>query len=137
MCLDWNKAGNGYKFSLVHIYMKRQAIFISEIEDDKYLVHIYQDFKLQKHFQEILQMICGKIQVLFKTKLQEFCIPKCLPNEWNNFEIMKKINSEIKLLYPPEYEFSDCELGAWFSMLRAAGCPNITSWLRDESEYQF
>ncbi|RHZ49143.1 hypothetical protein Glove_529g24 [Diversispora epigaea] len=183
--LDWNKAGNGYKSSLIHIYMKRQAIFVSEIEDDKCFVHIYQNFKLQKSFSGntpndvwkdsgFIQKYSGKQlfgleDKITQQKLQEFHIPKCLPNEWKNFEKMEKLykynlqrrtsantdwyklfikwdrsenniielNSEIKSLYPPEYKFSDRELGAWFSMLRATGCFNITPWSRNESEYQF
>jgi len=48
---DWNKAGNGYKSSIIHTYKKRAAIFVSEIEDDKCYIYIYQDFKIQKTFE--------------------------------------------------------------------------------------
>jgi len=51
-------------------------------------------------------------------------------NEHNVIEL----GSELKLLYPPEHQFSDRELGAWLSMLRAAGCTNITPWSHSESE---
>ncbi|GBB85080.1 hypothetical protein RclHR1_11650007 [Rhizophagus clarus] len=47
---DWNKAGNGYKSSIIHTYKKRAAIFVSKIDDDKCYVYIYQDFKIQKTF---------------------------------------------------------------------------------------
>jgi hypothetical protein len=51
-------------------------------------------------------------------------------NECNIIELI----SELKLLYPQGHQFSDCELGAWLSMLRAAGCSNITPWSHNESE---
>ena len=54
-------------------------------------------------------------------------------NECNVIEL----SSELKLLYPPEHQFSDCddrELSAWLSMLRAAGCSDITPWSHSESK---
>ncbi|RHZ88864.1 hypothetical protein Glove_21g402 [Diversispora epigaea] len=105
--LDWNKAGNGYKSFLIHIYMKCQAIFISEIEDDKCFVHIYQDFKLQKTFLEntlndvwknsnfiqkyLEKQLFGLENEITQQKLQEFHIPKCLSHEWKNFNLMKNL----------------------------------------------
>ena len=50
-------------------------------------------------------------------------------NEYNIIEL----NSELKLLYPPDHQFSDHELGAWLSILCAAGCSNITPWSHDDS----
>ena len=47
---DWNKAGDGYKSSIIYKYKKRSTIFVSEIIDNKCYVHIYQDFELQKTF---------------------------------------------------------------------------------------
>ena len=44
--------GNSYKSSIIHLYKKRQAIFVSEIENNRCYIHIYQDFKLQKTFVE-------------------------------------------------------------------------------------
>ncbi|RHZ54903.1 hypothetical protein Glove_421g102 [Diversispora epigaea] len=183
--LDWNKAGNGYKSSLIHTYMKRQAIFVSEIENDKCFIHIYQDFKLHKTFSGntpnevwknsgFIQKYSGKQlfgleDQIIQQKLNKFRIPRCLPHEWKNFDLMNnlyqyhlrrqslaninwynlfirwnqnenniiELNSELKLLYPPDYKFSNREIGAWFSMLRATGCFNITPWLQNESEYLF
>ena len=43
-------------------------------------------------------------------------------NEHNVIEL----GSELKLLYPPEHQFSDRKLGAWLSMFCAARCTNIT-----------
>jgi hypothetical protein len=178
---DWNKAGSGYKSSIIHLYKKRQAIFVSEIENNNCYIHIYQDFKLQKTFvgatpddvwknSGYIQKFSGKQlfgledQVTLQ-KLRKLRIPQCASNEWRNFKLMNKLyeyhlhrqtsnikwynlfvrwdqnecniielNSELKSLYPPEYQLSDRELGAWLSMLRAAGCSNITPWPHGDSE---
>jgi hypothetical protein len=196
---DWNKASNGYKSSIIHMYKKRQAIFVSEIEYNKCYIHIYQDFELQTMFvgdtPDDVWKKSGQIQKfsgkqLFgledqvtQQKLYKIRVPQCTSNEWSNFKLMKKLydyhlqrqtivniewynlfvrwnhrtivniewynlfvrwnqdecniielSSELKKLYPLEYQFSDREMGAWLSMLRAAGCSNITPWPHGESE---
>ena len=46
---------------------------------------------------------------------------------WNqNEHNIIELSLELKLLYPPEYQFSDRKLGAWLSMFCAARCTNIT-----------
>ncbi|CAB5148150.1 unnamed protein product [Rhizophagus irregularis] len=45
-----------------------------------------------------------------------------------------EFTSSLEKLYPSEYEFSDRELRAWKTTLRAAGCHNITPWSSHESE---
>ena len=179
---DWNKAGNGYKSSIIYPYKKRSAIFVSEIKDDKCYIYIYQDFNLQKTFvgatpddvwkdSGYIQKFSGKQlfgleDPITQQKLYDLRVPQCFSHEWSNFKLMKKLyeyhllrristnikwydlfvkwdqndhniielSSELKLLYPPEYQFSERELGAWLSMLRAAGCSNITPWPHGESE---
>jgi len=42
------------------------------------------------------------------------------------------LNSELKLLYPLEHQFTDREWGVWLSMLCAAGCSDITPWSHGE-----
>ncbi|CAB4425863.1 unnamed protein product [Rhizophagus irregularis] len=37
-------------------------------------------------------------------------------------------------IYPKGYEFSERELGAWQTMLKAVGTTNITPWLSEESK---
>ncbi|CAB5217189.1 unnamed protein product [Rhizophagus irregularis] len=182
---DWNQAGNGYKSSIIYTYKKRAAIFVSEIEDDKCYIYIYQDFKIQKTFvrttpddiwknSNYIQKFSGKElfgledQITLQ-KLNKLRIPQCASHEWSNFKLMKKLyeyhlqrqtfakiewyklfvrwdqnecnvielNSKLKLLYPPEHQFSDRELGAWLSMLCAAGCSDITPWSHGKSKYQF
>ncbi|RIA86477.1 hypothetical protein C1645_829198 [Glomus cerebriforme] len=158
---DWNKAGNGYKSSIIYPYKKRSAIFVSEIEDNKCYIHIYQDFKLQKTFVDTTpdavwknsgyirkfsgRQLFGLEDEITLQKLQKIFVPQCASHEWSNFKLMKKIfeyhlqqlNSELKLLYPFKYQFSECELGAWSSILCAVGCSNIMPWSCNESKYQF
>ncbi len=45
-----------------------------------------------------------------------------------------EFKSSLEELYPRGYEFSERELGAWKTMLRAAGCHDITPWSSNESE---
>ena len=179
---DWNKAGDGYRSSIIYRYKRHPAIFVSEIEGNKCYVHIYQDFELQETFvgdtpddvwknSGFIQKFSGKKlfgleDQVIQQKLSKLNIPQCTSREWSNFNIMKKLyeyhlqrrtsanikwynlfirwnqseyniielSSELKLLYPPDHQFSDRELGAWLSMLRAAGCSNITPWSHDDSE---
>ncbi|CAG8790751.1 18268_t:CDS:2, partial [Cetraspora pellucida] len=47
-----------------------------------------------------------------------------------------ELYSSLGDIYPPNYQFSDREIGAWCTMLRASGCHNITPWTSEESKYQ-
>ncbi|RGB23972.1 hypothetical protein C1646_676728 [Rhizophagus diaphanus] len=104
---DWNKAGDGYKSSIIYKYKKRPAIFVSEIIDNKCYVHIYQDFELQETFvgdtpddvwknSGFIQKFLGKQlfgledQVTLQ-KLSKLCILHCTSQEWSNFNLMKKL----------------------------------------------
>src|SRR5207248_611032 len=86
---------------------RRAAIFVSEIEDDKCNVYIYQDFKIQKTFvgttpydvwknSGYIQKFSGKElfgledQVTLQ-KLSKLRIPQCAPHEWSNFKLMNKL----------------------------------------------
>ncbi len=49
-----------------------------------------------------------------------------------------EINSKLKAIYPVSYEFDgDREKNAWLSMLRAAGCTDVTPWSHEKSEVIF
>ena len=180
--LDWNKAGNGYKSSIIFTYKKRSSMFVSEISNNKCYINIYQDFEIQKTFvgdtsddvwknSGYIQNYSGKQLFGLENQatlqiLPKLHIPQCTPLEWRDFSLMKQLyeyhlqrrtpsnikwynlfvrwskrehniielSSELKLLYPPDYQFTDRELGAWLSMLRAAGCIDITPWTHDDSE---
>ncbi|CAG8712878.1 9253_t:CDS:2, partial [Funneliformis mosseae] len=45
--MDWHCAGLEYKFSLLHKFGDKQALFVSKIKETLYTVEIYQDQKLQ------------------------------------------------------------------------------------------
>jgi len=45
-----------------------------------------------------------------------------------------EIYSQLQIRYPKHHQFSDRELRAWQSMLRAAGSHNVTPWTHKESE---
>ncbi|RHZ51176.1 hypothetical protein Glove_482g7 [Diversispora epigaea] len=86
-----------------------------------------------------------------KNLIQQHKIPKCTLNDWNNEDILQQlfnyhvkrrtiaiIELELSLctIYPSGYEFSECELSAWKTMLHAIGATNITPWSQEESKYQ-
>ncbi|CAG8666372.1 16494_t:CDS:2, partial [Dentiscutata heterogama] len=48
-----------------------------------------------------------------------------------------ELYSSLESLYPPDYQFSDREIGAWHAMLRACGCHNVTPWTPEESQARF
>ncbi|RIA83698.1 hypothetical protein C1645_833382 [Glomus cerebriforme] len=95
---DWNKAGNGYKSLIIYPYKKRSAIFVSEIEDNKCYIHIYQDFKLQKTFVNTIpdavwknsgyirkfsgRQLFGLEDEITLQKLQKIFVPQCASHEW-------------------------------------------------------
>ena len=97
---DWNKAGNGYKSSIIYSYKKRSAIFVSEIKDDKCYIYIYQDFNLQKTFvgatpddvwkdSGYIQKFSGKQlfgleDPITQQKLYDIRVPQCFSHEWSN-----------------------------------------------------
>ena len=105
--LDWNKAGNGYKSSIIFMYKKRSTMFVSEINDNKCYVNVYQDLELQETFvgntpddvwkdSGYIQKFSGKElfgledQVTLQ-KLSKLRIPQCAPHQWSNFKLMNKL----------------------------------------------
>ncbi len=87
--------------------MKRQAIFVSEIEDDKCYIHIYQNFEFQKTFVGVtpddvwkksgfIQKFSG--MQLFRLedqitqqKLYNYHVSQCFPYKWDNFGLMNSL----------------------------------------------
>ncbi|GES80797.1 hypothetical protein GLOIN_2v1487903 [Rhizophagus clarus] len=45
--------------------------------------------------------------------------------------------SQLDILYPKDYIFSEREIRAWRAMLHTTGCVNITPFDKEESEYEF
>ncbi|CAG8849134.1 40603_t:CDS:2, partial [Gigaspora margarita] len=46
----WEYARTGFQSLINFTFQRRQAIFVSQIEDDKYILEIYQNSKLLKQF---------------------------------------------------------------------------------------
>jgi len=176
---DWNNGGSGFKSSIIHLYERNPAIYVSQIEENKCTLEIYQDFQIKKKFEgstpdevwnlshqlqkckesELFGLENSKVQNL----IHQDYIPKCSWDNWINYSIMKKLfdyhlkrrtitsiewheffiswanfnnliielESTLKILYSAKYQFNDRELGAWRSMLCAAGCTNVTPWSHD------
>ena len=101
--LDWNKAGNGYKSSIIFMYKKRSTMFVSEINDNKCYVNVYQDLKFQETF-----------------------VGNTPDDVWKNLGYIQNIQN-FSGLYSSEHQFSDRELNAWLSIHHATRCTNITS----------
>src|SRR6266498_349948 len=177
----WCYAGSSFQASLLHIYERKQSIFVSRIEE-KCIVEIYRESTLIKQFigttpDEVWQKT-GQLNKFTGTQLfdldnpitknliQRHQIPKCTLDDWNNESILKRLfdyhvkrrttaNANWKLfftnwaksenpiiefepalcaIYPKEHEFSERELGAWQTMLKAVGAMNITPWSYEESQ---
>ena len=48
-----------------------------------------------------------------------------------------ELYSQLQILYPKNYQFSDLELRAWQSMLRDVGSHDVTPWSNKESEVKY
>ncbi|UZO14704.1 uncharacterized protein OCT59_006153 [Rhizophagus irregularis] len=157
---DWNNGGLGYKASAFNNkYHDKPAIFVSTIEDKDCTLEIYQDYKIKNRFvanspNEVWEIskfikqykgiqLFGLENSFTRKFIQENSKPTCSPDNWHNFPLLKSVfdynlkRRTLANLYPSEYEFSDRELRAWKTTLRAAGCHNITPWSSHESEWQF
>ncbi|RHZ82295.1 hypothetical protein Glove_109g253 [Diversispora epigaea] len=103
------KMGNkgGGKPSLIHPYEKKQSIFVSRFEEKKCIVEIYQESILKKQFFDktpdevwkkigLLQKFTG-VQLfgldnpIIEKLIQQYQVPKCTPDDWNNEFILKQL----------------------------------------------
>ncbi|CAB4492176.1 unnamed protein product [Rhizophagus irregularis] len=129
----WKNSGYIQKFSGKELFGLEDQITLQKLNKlriPQCASHEWNNFKLMKKLYEYhLQR-----QTFAKIEWYKLFV-RWDQNECNVIEL----NSELKLLYPPEHQFSDRELGAWLSMLRVAGCSDITPWSHDKSgksEYQ-
>ncbi|PKY53609.1 hypothetical protein RhiirA4_471939 [Rhizophagus irregularis] len=176
-------AGSGFQSSLLHMYERKQSIFVSRIEGKKCIVEIYRESALIKQFKgatpdEVWEKT-GQLKKFTGTQLYGLDNPitknliqqhrtQCTLNDWNDEYILERLfdyhvkrrtlananwkyfftswvkteNPIIELepalhaIYPKGYEFSERELSAWQTMLKAASATNITPWLSEESKRQ-
>ncbi|CAB4470170.1 unnamed protein product [Rhizophagus irregularis] len=150
----WRYAGSGFQSSLLHMYERKQSIFVSWIEKKKCIVEIYRESALIKQFKgatpdEVWEKT-GQLKKFTGTQLYERLFDyhvkrRTLANaNWKYFftSWVKTENPIIELepalhaIYPKGYEFSERELSAWQTMLKAVGATNITPWLSEESKRQ-
>ncbi|CAB4442456.1 unnamed protein product [Rhizophagus irregularis] len=164
----WRYAGSGFQSSLLHMYKRKQSIFVSQIEKKKCIVKIYRESALIKQFKgatpdEVWEKT-GQLKKFTGTQLYGLDNPitknliqqhrtQCTLNDWNDEYILERLfdyhvkrrtlananwkyfftswvkteNPIIELepalhaIYPKGYEFSERELSAWQTMLKAAG----------------
>jgi len=58
---SWFNVDSGYKSSLVHKFDgNKQAIYVSQIEDNKCILEIYQDGQIKKKFEDELPIVIWK-----------------------------------------------------------------------------
>jgi hypothetical protein len=58
--------------------------------------------------------------------------------EWKKQESnIIELMVHLKLLYPPDYKFTDRELRAWRAMMKSVGCTNITPYKKQELKVSF
>ncbi|RHZ85228.1 hypothetical protein Glove_69g34 [Diversispora epigaea] len=104
---NWHNAGSGYKSSLIHKYNDRQAIYVSQIDDDKCILEIYQDNQIKKRFEgespndvwnnsgQIKKyngnQLFGPENFLIQNSIQQHKVPTCISKEWNNIIIMEQL----------------------------------------------
>ncbi|CAB5124315.1 unnamed protein product [Rhizophagus irregularis] len=123
----WKNSGYIQKFSGKELFGLEDQITLQKLNKlriPQCASHEWNNFKLMKKLYEYhLQR-----QTFAKIEWYKLFV-RWDQNECNVIEL----NSELKLLYPPEHQFSDRELGAWLSMLRVAGCSDITPWSHDKS----
>jgi hypothetical protein len=53
--------------------------------------------------------------------------------QWETSGNIIEINVVLASLYPTNYQFNDREMQAWNSMLKAAGCTDITPFSKEVS----
>nr|CAG8482595.1 3054_t:CDS:2 [Entrophospora candida] len=80
----------------------------------------------------------GLDNIIVQDFIKKHKVPKCTPDEWNNFSLKEstiiELSSQLEIIYQKNYEMKERELGVWQAMLRASGCHNIIPWTRDESK---
>lgn len=103
---DWNQGGSGYQSSLIHIYGKKQGLYISSIEDDICKVEVYQDSQLKKSVEGVSPndvwenfsinkydgvQLFGLDYVITQRLIKQHRIPTCTPNQWKDFSFIKTL----------------------------------------------
>ncbi|RGB37790.1 hypothetical protein C1646_756417 [Rhizophagus diaphanus] len=106
-----------YEIFIYGLDFELQKMFVGDTPDDVWKNSEWSNFNLMKKLYEYhLQR-----RTSANVKWYNLFI------RWNQSECnIIELSSELKELYPPKHQFSDRELGAWLSILCAAGCSDIT-----------
>ncbi|RIA84227.1 hypothetical protein C1645_784549, partial [Glomus cerebriforme] len=112
---EWGYAGVVFKSSFAFQLEKQCCLFIQEFEEELCKVTIIQKTKIEKIYYESTPDLVWK---------------KIFRQEQGT---IIELYSNLKLLYPTNYQLSERELNAWRIMLRNIGCQNIT-FLKQESK---
>ncbi|RGB40830.1 hypothetical protein C1646_752810 [Rhizophagus diaphanus] len=102
----WRYAGSDFQSSLLHMYERKQSIFVSRIEEKKCIVEIYQESALIKQFKsttpdEVWEKT-GQLKKFTGTQLYGLDNPitknliqqhrtQCTLNDWNDEYILERI----------------------------------------------
>ncbi|PKY61695.1 hypothetical protein RhiirA4_523270 [Rhizophagus irregularis] len=145
----WCYAGSGFQSSLLYRYEKKQSIFVSRIEEKRCIVEIYRDSTLIKQFigktPDEAWGKSGQLEKFTENLFDYYVKRRTLANaNWKYFftnwaeseNPIIDFEPSLRAIYPKGYEFSERELGAWQTMLKAAGATNITPWSYEESQHQ-
>ncbi|PKY41998.1 hypothetical protein RhiirA4_455721 [Rhizophagus irregularis] len=100
---SWLGAGEEYMASFIHIFRKERCIFVQKFIKNKSIVEVWNNNS---------------------TKISHY--EGSLPVEWESGGNIIEINTILTNLYPKNYQFSNREMQAWSSMLKAASCTDIT-----------
>ena len=81
------------------------------------------------------------MEILFKYHLKRRTISDIrwytLFENWINNSSIIEFYTQLKSLYPIRHKFCDREIRAWQCMLRAAGCHNITPFIKENSKVNY
>ncbi|CAG8510644.1 8115_t:CDS:2 [Gigaspora rosea] len=95
--------------SFIYFTSKERILVFQTVNKDRFSVCIYKGNQISEEY-------CGSD-----------------PNSENDCQIIE-LQSQLALLYPDSYIFSEREIQAWRAMLCATGCINITPFGKEESE---
>lgn len=99
--------GTGYQSSLIHKYKQKSSLFVSTIENDSCIIEIYYKYKLVDSFEDISPVevwkktgyiqkydgyqLFGLDNSIVQDSIKNHKVPKCTPNEWGNFSLIKNL----------------------------------------------
>jgi hypothetical protein len=99
--------GTGYQSSLIYKYKQKSSLFVSTIENDSCIIEIYYKYKLVDSFEDISPVevwkktgyiqkydgyqLFGLDNSIVQDSIKNHKVPKCTPNEWGNFLLIKSL----------------------------------------------